>query len=300
MSEYDCYDEDQEYDDAECNCWCHECDCCMGEDPDFRCDCSCHSCDCCEAAEARCSCWCHGNAGHLDSCDSYNGCDDCDCACHSCDCCEEEDEEEYEYSDDEGYEDEDEYDESQEERVERIRADLGADTCVIVEHFNGDYNNAFAGRDGCIYLTRQFVEESDDDELAWVIAHEQSHLDHDHSSGMEEYLKCELHELEGRVNSIVSSDRGFLRKTGGVIKEVASSYIKAVGKKRENELEADREATDQVRQSNYDPEGGVRRLRKSCTGGRQTIREALTDTHPSAQQRISEIRSKKKEERNGI
>jgi predicted Zn-dependent protease len=149
-----------------------------------------------------------------------------------------------------------------------------------------DEINAYAAPGGYVFVTRgALLKMQDEAELAGVLAHEMGHI-------VERHVVKELN-IKGAETSAVS---GLAHLIGGGTESARTAFSQAVdtaldtlfknGYKREDEMQADKDAVMFCALSGYDPKGLVRYFdRLAALKGKQT--EVLDKTHPSFESRIA-------------
>lgn len=160
---------------------------------------------------------------------------------------------------------------------------------------NTDEINGYAAPGGYIFLTRgALAKMQDESELAGALAHEIGHV-------VEKHAVKELN-IKGQDTSSVS---GLAMLIGGSSESARMAFAQAVDKamdllfkdgyKREDEIQADRDAVLFCAFSGYAPTGLSRYFERINTiKGKQT--EILDKTHPSFNDRIAWINGTVKEE----
>jgi predicted Zn-dependent protease len=160
---------------------------------------------------------------------------------------------------------------------------------------NTDEINGYAAPGGYIFITRgALAKMQDESELAGALAHEIGHV-------VEKHAVKELN-IRGQDTSSVS---GLAMLIGGSSESARMAFSQAVDKamdllfkdgyKREDEIQADRDAVLLCAFSGYDPSGLSRYFEKIRTiQGKQM--EILDKTHPSFNDRIAWINGTLKEE----
>ena len=160
---------------------------------------------------------------------------------------------------------------------------------------NTDEINGYAAPGGYIFVTRGAIAKmQDESELAGVLAHEIGHV-------VEKHAVKELN-IKGQDTSSVS---GLAMLIGGSSESARLAFAQAVDKaldllfkdgyKREDEIQADRDAVLFCAFSGYAPTGLSRYFERINTvKGKQT--EILDKTHPSFNDRIAWINGTIKEE----
>ncbi len=151
---------------------------------------------------------------------------------------------------------------------------------------NTDEINAYATPGGYIFVTRGAIAKMQDEaELAGVIAHELGHV-------VERHVVKELN-IKGADES---ASAGLATLIGGSSQSARTAFAQAVDKamdmlfkngyKREDEMQADKDAVLFCALSGYEPTGLVRYFERiNMIKGSQT--EVLDRTHPSYETRIS-------------
>jgi len=194
------------------------------------------------------------------------------------------------------------------ERIARVSGERRA--IKEVHDIEGDKMQAQAVQNDADYpieVTNLLIDELSDDELAWVIAHENAHIEHkdgqrtgtaiDESA---ERVKVALMSLDKRLKE---KGHGFIGRTlaqvitGAV--GVASMYVNTKQTMREHENEADERAIEIIQKAGYDPSASISAMRKLSRRGsmyHNGIIEAITSTHPSPHERIENLEKKKKDE----
>jgi predicted Zn-dependent protease len=150
---------------------------------------------------------------------------------------------------------------------------------------NTDEINAYAAPGGYVFVTRGAVFKMQNEaELAGVLAHEMGHI-------IEKHVVKEL-GIKGTEASAVT---GLAHIIGGSTESARTAFSQAVDKaldmlfkdgyKREDEMQADRDAVMFCALSGYEPAGLVRYFeRLNAAKGKKT--EVLDRTHPSYEARI--------------
>ena len=160
---------------------------------------------------------------------------------------------------------------------------------------NTDEINAYAAPGGYVFVTRGAVlKMRDEAELAGVLAHEVGHI-------VERHVVKELniHGTEGSASS------GLARLIGGGSDAARVAFYQSVDKaldilfktgyKRDDEVQADRDAILFCALAGYDPAGLVRYFeRLNAVKGKNT--EVLDKTHPSYETRITWLKGTMTEE----
>lgn len=142
--------------------------------------------------------------------------------------------------------------------------------------------NAFALPGGFIFVSRALLElcDFDQDETAFVLAHEMAHVLRSHS-----------------LNRLLTSEVVNLLSRGGPIKRVLKPVVGRLvqqlvtqGYSRRQEFEADRAAVQMARVAGYDPEASIRLLQRLEKRGTESDGLAgYFSSHPPLALRIGRI-----------
>lgn len=150
--------------------------------------------------------------------------------------------------------------------------------------------NAYAAPGGYIFVTRGAIANMEDEsELAAVLAHEIGHI-------TEKHMVKEL-KIKGKDDS---ASTGLARVIGGTSEAARTAFGQLVdqaldllfknGNKREDEVQADKDAVLYCALAGYDPSALVRYFERiSALRGRQT--QVLDKTHPAYEDRISWLKN---------
>jgi hypothetical protein len=162
-----------------------------------------------------------------------------------------------------------------------------------------------------VLVTENLVRQLDEDELAFVLAHEIAHFEHDDASRMSGYVDGLAHDFSSNAEQIDArlkeKGRGFVTRTlaqvvHGVV-EGAAGYVVVRGKSREHEQEADNRAIEIMDAAGFNSKAVPRALRKLHGGHAPDIGilRTLGSTHPNPASRVDEIArraaTRKKEEK---
>lgn len=150
-----------------------------------------------------------------------------------------------------------------------------------------DIVNAFATPGGYIFVTKGALAKMEDEaELAAVLSHEIAHI-------TERHIVKELN-IKGTDVSPASGFAQVLGGGGGAMRAVftqmvdkAAEILFEKGLKKQDEFDADRDATITTFNAGYDPTALDRYLKKISNAGKYT--KSLTDTHPSFEERIKNV-----------
>lgn len=147
-----------------------------------------------------------------------------------------------------------------------------------------DEKNAFALPGGYVYVFKGLLEEvSNDNELAYILAHEISHIVARHSVDL---LKKNLgFNILMTLAKAGAADSETLRRTSVALDLLMLSYS------REDELMADRLAVRFMQKAGFSPEGAISFLEKFKEIKRKApIRPLYGRTHPYINERIRAVR----------
>lgn len=255
----DCHDEDVSC--KECHCpesCCVHCGLCWGDchDRDIDCDdCRCPE-ECCEG----CFTPCFGDCE-----DDDVDCENCRCPKECCDGCE------GEY----GF-----FYLSEDEKIEKVAARLGIPESKIKIRYK-DVINAYTDGE-TIWITSGALEQLNEEEIAFTIGHEQSHIDGNHVDQQKRFIKDRAQKIEQIVSDKKS---GFIMKT----LKVAGSGLAAIGGfsilSHKQELEADLRSKRKTEKAGYSGEGGrdlMQRFEDMGDGN------SITHPHPRLRKKILE------------
>lgn len=147
-----------------------------------------------------------------------------------------------------------------------------------------DEKNAFALPGGYVYVFNGLLEEiKNDNELAYVLAHEISHISARHSVDL---LKKNLgFNILMVLAKTTSPDMETVKRTNIALDLLMLSYS------REDELMADRLAVRFMQKAGFNPEGALSFLEKfKEIKQREPIRQLYGRTHPYINERIRAVR----------
>lgn len=191
------------------------------------------------------------------------------------------------------------------ERIEylasRIRQTSGLQYYVeIVSEIDGAtlQGTAFADSE-LVCVTSAAVDLLNDDELAWLVAHEFAHLAFRHSTKLQE----KTNEFSGAIFDAVKESHQKRRELGhGLLRRTLSTGVRVfaaaaataavqLGQSREHEKEADEWATRTALLAGFEPAAGASLLRKLYRGCVPSLgfTQLLASTHPDPQSRVGHI-----------
>jgi hypothetical protein len=232
----DCHGEDMECKDCRCprKCCAHCGDPCYGD---------CHNEDT-ECENCRCPSECCENCG--DPC--YGDCQDEDISCKECRCpeeccgnCNREQEE------DNGY-----YYLNPEEKIRAVARRIGlSDSCEIIIKDDNSINGCTDGKK--IWVNSGAISQLPEEEMAFLLSHEQSHIEGDHVGKTEELIKRRIEKIE---TIFEDKKTGLFKKT---LKTIGSGLV-GIGEfsamSHMHELEADKNAKRKTQKVGYSGNGG--------------------------------------------
>lgn len=144
--------------------------------------------------------------------------------------------------------------------------------------------NACCLPDGTIIVFRGLLEKHNDDELAWIIAHELGHGVAHHSAEM--LSKTMIQELA--IDSFIDSDSGMLEIAGAHI----AAFITNLKYSRTQEDEADRLALLFMNKAGYNMQGAVTALNKfKAEAGENSKWAEWLSTHPHPENRLKKVKT---------
>lgn len=146
----------------------------------------------------------------------------------------------------------------------------------------GSEANAFALPGGFLFVSRALLElcEFDEDEIAFVVAHEIAHVLRSHA--VNRLLTSEIVQLLSRGTPV-----------RGVLQPVLSRLIRQLvtqGYSRRQEFEADKAAVQIARVAGYDPRASIRLFRRlQAEGAEPRTVAGYFSSHPSLTSRMERI-----------
>jgi len=216
---------------------CEECDCpgsccdrcgCYGDcyDEDVACeDCRC-SVDCCER------CGCSGD------------CEDDDVACEDCRCLE---------SCCENCDGNNKFNSlSDEEKVALISEKLKLPKDSVIKVVKDRDVNGFTDGNR-VLITSGAVENLSEEELAFLLGHEQAHIDADHVEKTRKLFHKKIDDIKNVAND---KKTGFFKKTLNVLGETVLGALEISAINHQQELEADKKAQEKIKEAGYSGAGG--------------------------------------------
>jgi hypothetical protein len=195
-----------------------------------------------------------------------------------------------------------------EERVEGVIERLLSSSPLeiqssLVESIQGQTNQACAiiggsGRE--ILVTRSLASKCNDDELAFILAHEIAHHENDDFSrtrnSANKSVEKIITDLDSTNRLMKTKGRGFIRRALVLAGSAGWGYVKhkshMLEVSRSHEEEADERAIELVSEAGYDTEAIEGAFRKLHGGylPEMSYWDTLGSTHPSPKQRVNRAR----------
>jgi predicted Zn-dependent protease len=148
---------------------------------------------------------------------------------------------------------------------------------------NTDEVNAFACPGGYVFITRGAISQIDDEaELASILSHELSHVTLKHSGNYEENKVGWLDVLA----SIMAPGGDFVSAFTKTAVDGIYKQILEEGRKKEEEMDADKAGTIYLSLAGYDLSSAIRYLEKL---DKSQHNETVLKTHPPTKERIGEL-----------
>lgn len=146
-----------------------------------------------------------------------------------------------------------------------------------------DEKNAFSLPGGYVYIFKELFDLLDDDELAFVLAHEVAHIVSRHS--IKKLQAAMGYNLLLIASAGITSDPEF---TGGVSTALAFIFT---AYSREDEFNADEQAVRYCELAGFNPQSGIAVMEKLYKEGKKSIQPfSYFRTHPYTAQRITHIK----------
>ncbi|MBN3040056.1 MAG: M48 family metalloprotease [Candidatus Omnitrophica bacterium] len=143
--------------------------------------------------------------------------------------------------------------------------------------------NAFSLPGGYTYIFKDLMEKLDDDELAFVVAHEVAHIVSRHH--IKRLQAAMGYNLILVASGAAKSDPGFTESVAFALAQMTMSWS------REDELNADGLAVKYTKAAGFDPQAGIRAQEKLYQESKKEIRSfTYFRTHPYHAQRIRNIK----------
>lgn len=146
-----------------------------------------------------------------------------------------------------------------------------------------DDKNAFSVPGGYIYIYKALLDDLNDDELAFVLAHEIGHVVSRHS--IKKLQAAMGYNLIILASGAASRDGRFTQGLSFALEQIMAAYS------REDEFNADELAVKYAKALNYDPKAGIEVMEKLYKESKKKIYPiSYFRTHPYTAQRIAHIR----------
>ncbi len=188
--------------------------------------------------------------------------------------------------------------------IDRIGKTIGHKLNVVIKPDNRINAEANHLQDNRIELTSGAVDKLDDDELAWLIAHEAEHLEKKHGKETEKQIDESGEKIKNAISKIdqrlKDDGAGFIKRilVGTVVLAagVGSTILESKANSRKQEDEADSSATELAERAGFRGEAGVSALKKM--GGGKLYQHSLVghmiSNHPDSASRAQKILEKNK------
>lgn len=300
-----------------CFCICHQCHKCFSNHTHngSYCGCKCHHCQCCRTK--LCFCYCHD----CPSCEN----DIKDKVCshrHHCEKCRKTHDDFIIYEDEEletiiiydkdEYEDISEDDEdcfkestcevsdiekniiSAEERLLEVkkRIEQATDKKLDVTYVDSEKLIGKVDKNGKIQISKGLIEGANNDELAFVISHEDAHHDFEHLKKKDEKLKEIINEIFKVMDEVPGRGvKKMLQQAVALAVGLGTGLLATREISREYEEEADGVAVDRMKKAGYDPKAAATFIEREGDKKKGFFKE-LVSTHPSGKDRSDKIKLK--------
>ncbi|MFH1504262.1 MAG: M48 family metalloprotease [Candidatus Omnitrophota bacterium] len=143
--------------------------------------------------------------------------------------------------------------------------------------------NAFSVPGGYIYIFKELLDLLDEEELAFVLAHEAGHIASRHQ--IKRLQAAMGYNLLMAASTTVDAGPEFSRGLSFALVQLLSAYS------REDEFNADGQAVRYCKAAGFDPKAGIEVLEKLYKEGKKKIRPiSYFRTHPYTAQRIRQIK----------
>jgi predicted Zn-dependent protease len=144
--------------------------------------------------------------------------------------------------------------------------------------------NAFAIPGGYIFVNKGLVDKLNEDELAFVLAHEIGHVAARHSL---KRLQAALGVNILMSIALGSSSQAAARQGAGIIYSVVEN-----GYSRQDELLADYLGAKYIKRAGYDPHGAIAALKKLQNEIKDNASFSFLSSHPATKERIKQLEKK--------
>jgi len=143
--------------------------------------------------------------------------------------------------------------------------------------------NAFSIPGGYVYIYKDLLDVLDDNELAFVLAHEIAHIVSRHH--IKKLQAAMGYNLAMIASAAAPSSSGFSNGLSFALAQILMGYS------REDELNADELAVKYCKLANFDPKAGITLQNKLYEKGKKEIRLlSYFKTHPYSSERIRHIK----------
>lgn len=180
----------------------------------------------------------------------------------------------YSYTDNEESDKEDDENEvdfsslSNEEKIEMLKEQLGIEGQI--EIVQDSRVNAYTKNNNVIYITTGALNNLDFDELAFIIAHEDSHVESGHVQRKTELAEKVINEV---TNVWTNKSGSFFQNLADTLKIGAAGLVAGTALSYSQEVEADVKAKQKLQQAGCSDEGGEKLFSRTKNG--------YSLTHPS-------------------
>ena len=143
--------------------------------------------------------------------------------------------------------------------------------------------NAFAIPGGYVYVYKALLDDLNDDELAFVLAHELGHIVSRHS--IKQAQASTLYSAIIAASAVASQDSQFTSGVSFALEQIMAGYS------REDEFNADELAVKYAKELGYDPKAGIEVMEKLYKENKKKLYPiSYFRTHPYTAQRIAHIK----------
>jgi len=143
--------------------------------------------------------------------------------------------------------------------------------------------NAFAVPGGHVYIYKALLDDLNDDELVFVLAHEVGHIVSRHS--VKNAQASTAYGILIAAAGVASQDPQFAQGVSFALAQIMCAYS------REDEFTADRLAVKYAKEIGHDPKAGIEVMEKLYKENKKKLYPiSYFRTHPYTAQRISHIR----------
>jgi len=142
--------------------------------------------------------------------------------------------------------------------------------------------NAYVNNDNKIYVNTGALDNLDLDELAFLLLHEESHIESGHVEKNERVRKEVASEVASELSGVWSSESGFLKKIFSSLIVGAAGVATCSVVSQAFELEADINAQKKLQEAGFGEEGGQKLFKRFNKG--------FSLSHPSVELRKNIIK----------